>query len=89
MKERTVTVPELALIAGTRIAGGAGLGLLLADRLGRDRSRAVGFALLAVGVLTTFPLLAEVMFRSGRSEEAAPLAGSRSGNAGPAGRMAT
>lgn len=78
MKTKMVTVPELAMIAGTRVAGGAGLGLLLGDRLARDRRRAIGWTLLAVGVISTIPLLARVMFRNGRTlrterlDEAAP-----------------
>jgi hypothetical protein len=32
MQERTVTIPELILIAGTRVALGVGIGLLLADK---------------------------------------------------------
>ena len=78
MKTKMVSVPELALIAGTRVAAGAGLGLLLGDRLERDRRRAIGWTLLAVGVLSTIPLVAQVMFRNGRTraterlEEGAP-----------------
>jgi len=60
MKETTVTLPELALIAGTRAAGGAGLGLLLANRLSESQRRAVGWTLLLVGVLSTVPLALEV-----------------------------
>lgn len=62
MIRRTLTLPELGLIAGTRAALGAGLGLLLADRLKPDQRRAVGWTLLAVGVLSTFPLAAHVIF---------------------------
>ena len=60
MKERTVTIPDLALIAGTRIALGAGIGLLLADKLNEDQRKGAGWALLAVGVLTTIPLMMNV-----------------------------
>jgi len=56
VKERTLTLPELALIAGTRGMLGAGLGLLLADRLSADQRRAVGWTLVAVGTVTTIPL---------------------------------
>lgn len=79
MKERMVTWPELTMIGGTRAAAGAGLALLLADRLGPDQRRAVGWTLLAVGVISTIPLVAEVMFRNGRTETTAPLEGSPSG----------
>ena len=78
MKTKMVSVPELAMIAGTRVAAGAGLGLLLGDRLERDRRRSIGWTLLAVGVLSTIPLVARVMFRNGRTraterlEEGAP-----------------
>jgi hypothetical protein len=53
MSPKLVTVPELFLIAGTRAALGAGIGLLLADRLNEDQRRAVGWTLLAVGVIST------------------------------------
>ena len=67
MIRRTLTLPEIGLIAGTRAALGAGIGLLVADRLSRDQRRAVGWTLLAVGGLSTIPLVAHVMF--GRSED--------------------
>lgn len=61
MQERRITLPELGLIAGTRVALGAGLGLLLASRLDVDRRRAVGWTLLLVGVVSTVPLALEVL----------------------------
>ena len=61
MRERGVTLPELGLIAGTRVALGAGLGLLLASRLDPDRRTAVGWTLLLVGVASTVPLAMEVL----------------------------
>ena len=61
MRKSVLTIPEIGLIALTRVALGAGLGLLLAGKLDRSARRAAGFALLAVGALTTFPLLAEVL----------------------------
>ena len=61
MRETQVTLPELALIAGTRVALGAGLGLLLANRLSEDQRRAAGGALLLVGAVTTVPLAVEVL----------------------------
>ena len=56
MIERTLTIDEIMLIAGTRIALGAGLGLLLSSRLNNDQRRAAGWALALVGGLTTIPL---------------------------------
>jgi hypothetical protein len=61
MRETRVTLPELALIGGTRAALGAGIALLLADRLPVDQRRAVGWSLLLFGVLTTIPLAFEVL----------------------------
>jgi hypothetical protein len=61
LRETRITLPELALIAGTRAALGAGLGLLLADRLGDDQRKAVGWTLLLVGALSTIPLAIEVL----------------------------
>ena len=60
MRHVSLTVPELGLIAGTRAALGAGLALLLGDRLNPEQRRAVGWTLLAVGIVTTVPLVAEV-----------------------------
>jgi hypothetical protein len=60
MKDRRLTLPELALIAGTRGMLGAGIGLLLAGRLGDGERRAVGLTLPLVGVVTTIPLAMEV-----------------------------
>lgn len=74
MRTRTVTLPQLALIGGTRVALGAGLGLLLGDRLAPSERRAVGLTLLAVGAISTIPLAVDVMFRNGRTEAAARIA---------------
>ncbi len=64
MRETHVTFPELALIAGTRAMLGAGLGLLLADRLPEGSRKAVGWTLLLVGAITTIPLAFEVLGES-------------------------
>jgi hypothetical protein len=56
-----ITLPELALVAGTRAALGLGIGLLIANKLSDEQRKAAGWALLAVGVLTTIPLAIEVL----------------------------
>jgi hypothetical protein len=61
MHERTMTIPELVLIAGTRVALGAGLGLLIGDQMGRDARKGAGWALFAVGALTTIPIVVGVL----------------------------
>jgi uncharacterized membrane protein len=65
MRETRISLPELILIAGTRAALGAGIGLLLADRLSQEERRAIGWTLFFVGALTTIPLGFEV-FGGGR-----------------------
>ena len=57
MQEKSLTIPELVLLAGTRVALGAGLGLLISDRLGRDARKGAGWALLGMGALTTVPIV--------------------------------
>jgi hypothetical protein len=56
MFKTELPLPELALLVGTRGLLGAGLGLLLAERLDADQRRAVGWTLVGIGVLTTVPL---------------------------------
>ena len=60
MKTRELTVPDIGMIAATRVMLGAGIGLLLSERLDREQRRAVGRTLLLVGAVTTFPLLLKV-----------------------------
>lgn len=61
MKRTSLTVPEVILLAGTRVALGVGVGLLLSEKLDRSTRRGAGVALLAVGALTTIPLAAQVL----------------------------
>jgi len=61
MKATCLSIPELALIAGTRAALGAGIALLLGEQLTTEQKKAVGWTLFLVGVVTTVPLLANVI----------------------------
>jgi hypothetical protein len=70
MKERVLTIPELILIAGTRVALGVGIGLLLADKLTNNERRAAGWALVGVGALTTVPLAIDVLGKAEAPERA-------------------
>ena len=56
-----MTLPEILLIAGTRVALGAGIGFLLANRLDEKVRRGAGWALLAFGAVSTIPLAANVI----------------------------
>jgi acetaldehyde dehydrogenase (acetylating) len=58
-----LTIAEIALIAATRVALGAGLGLLVSNRLNEDQRKAAGIALAVVGGLTTIPLVLTVARR--------------------------
>ena len=60
MKQHEVTVPQIGLIAGTRAMLGAGVALLLSEKLSGEQSRAVGWTLVAVGALTTIPLVLQL-----------------------------
>ena len=61
MKKAELTIPEIALIAGTRRMIGAGAGLLLADKLNDDQRRAMGWTLLIIGAISTIPLAIGVL----------------------------
>ena len=61
MKKAELTLPEIALIAGTRGMLGAGVGLLLADKLNKDQRKAIGWTLLIVGAVSTIPLAIDVL----------------------------
>ena len=47
--------PWLGFVVGTRAALAFGVGLLVADRIPRDRRRALGLALVAFGAVSTIP----------------------------------
>jgi hypothetical protein len=81
MMERSVRMRmhELGMIAGTRVAGGAGLALLLADRLERRQRRTLGWVLFTLGALSTIPIGAMVLGRR-RREAAARLSRSSPGD---------
>ena len=51
MRKSLLTVPEIGLIG---VALGAGLALLLGEKLNRDERRAAGWSLFLIGALTTF-----------------------------------
>jgi uncharacterized membrane protein (UPF0136 family) len=68
MMEAKLSAAELMLIAGTRIALGVGIGLLIAGRLDRDSRKAVGIALTVVGGMTTVPLVLQVVSKQKTGE---------------------
>jgi hypothetical protein len=67
MNNVQLTRPELGFIVITRAALGAGVALLLADRLNPDRRKAVGITLALVGAVTTIPAFWAVFGKCKRS----------------------
>jgi hypothetical protein len=63
MRETKLTIPQVALIGGTRGILGAGIALLLADKLDPHQRRAVGWTLFLIGAISTVPLAIEVLSR--------------------------
>ena len=59
-KKISLTLPELGLIVMTRGILGIGFGLLLSSALKRRTRRAVGIALMSVGVVTTVPIVMRI-----------------------------
>jgi hypothetical protein len=75
MRIKTLTIPEIGFIAGTRAALGAGVALLLADKLSAPSRRAVGLTLVAIGAATTIPAAMVLLGR--RTDLAAGVAAPR------------
>jgi hypothetical protein len=55
-ESKSVTLPELALIAATRGAIGFGAGLLLADKFEGERRKVLGWSLFLSGLASTVPI---------------------------------
>jgi len=65
---KSLTVPEIALIAATRGAIGFGAGLLLASKFKRERKKVPGCTLFLSGLATTIPIAMHVF---GKKEDSA------------------
>jgi hypothetical protein len=74
MKAKTLTVPEIGELAVTRVALGVGIGLVLADKLQDERRKKLGWTLFAVGALSTFPIVANILGKQASANRAADLA---------------
>jgi hypothetical protein len=55
MKKSEIALPFVALFAITRALGGAGVALLLGDKLGANKMK-IGRMLFGIGLLSTVPL---------------------------------
>lgn len=63
VETKQLTIPDIILIAGTRVILGVGIGFLISMRMNNDQRKAAGVALALVGGLTTIPLALGVMGR--------------------------
>jgi hypothetical protein len=61
MMEIKIPLPEMILWTGTRVALGAGIGMLISRRLSKDAMKAAGLALSVVGGLATIPLAISIV----------------------------
>jgi hypothetical protein len=53
---KTLTIPEIAIIAATRGAIGFGAGLLLADKFPQGKRKTLGWSLFLTGLASTIPI---------------------------------
>jgi len=60
METKSITVPEIAIIAATRGAIGFGAGLLLANKFNRNRRKKLGWTLFLSGLASTIPIAMRV-----------------------------
>jgi hypothetical protein len=74
MKERSLTYPEIGMIAGSRFALGTGVGLLVFDRLNKDQRKGAGWTLLVIGILSSIPIGLAILRRKPASEKPMVLA---------------
>ena len=63
MKETHLTLPDVGLIAATRGMLGAGIALLLADKISQHNRKTIGWPLVAIGVISTVPLVARAVHK--------------------------
>ncbi len=77
MRNLVLSPPTFMFAVGTRAALGFGLGLLLSSRMAEERRRKIGLALLAIGAVTTIPVVKFVW--GGRRRAAAMAPSSSSG----------
>jgi len=66
-KIKSVTMPEIAIIAATRAAIGFGAGLLLADKFNRNRRKTLGWSLFLSGLASTIPIARHVFHKKEES----------------------
>jgi hypothetical protein len=71
MEKHEVSTLQLFLIAGTRVALGIGVGLLIAGKLEGENRKLLGRVLLGAGIASTFPIARSVFIEPRRRTELA------------------
>ena len=68
MKRLVLNMPTFGFVVATRAMIGAGIGILVGERLPADRRRAVALTLIGIGALSTGPALRSI-FRQTRQAQ--------------------
>jgi hypothetical protein len=63
VKRVELPVPEIGILAVTRAMLGAGVGLMVAEKLSERQRRVIGRTLFLIGVLSTIPLVKDIARR--------------------------
>ena len=63
LRVKSLSIPEIALIAVTRGAIGFGVGLLLADKFKQERRKTLGWSLFLSGVASTIPIAMRIFHK--------------------------
>jgi hypothetical protein len=63
VKRVELPVPEIGILAVTRAMLGAGVGLMVAEKLSERHRRVIGRTLFLIGVLSTIPLVKDIARR--------------------------
>jgi hypothetical protein len=69
---KTLTIPEIAIIAATRGAIGFGAGLLLADKFRQTKRKTLGWSLFLTGLASTIPIAMHVFRKKPMVKPASP-----------------
>jgi putative Ca2+/H+ antiporter (TMEM165/GDT1 family) len=59
--------PEIGILAATRAMLGAGVGLLVAEKLSEHQRKVIGRTLFMIGALSTIPLVKDIVRRMHKS----------------------
>jgi uncharacterized membrane protein len=63
VKRVELPVPEIGILAVTRAMLGAGVGLMVAEKLSERQRKVIGWTLFLIGVLSTIPLVKDIARR--------------------------